>query len=191
MSDANVGETIPSADQIASPEKPHVTKELVVQLSMKYYGINATFTLELDSYGDRNFYIKGSKKDGNKETENNEFVLKILNSVDSANANCIRAQNQCMLFLKERGISCSFPIPSNTGKYIVFVKDSNDFQEKTYAVRMLNFLPGQLLKDALKMKSLSTPQLLYNYGQFVAQLDKELKVRCACFTFKASDRCFI
>jgi len=59
---------------------------------------------ELVSYDDRNFYMKGTlphHENGLQTSEICEFVLKILNHVDSENISFVNAQNEVMLHLKE------------------------------------------------------------------------------------------
>ena len=61
---------------------------------------------ELDGYDDRNFYLRGSL---NRESNNidtpacKEYVLKIVNGMDSNHEGLIQTQCDVMLFLQARG----------------------------------------------------------------------------------------
>ncbi|KAJ7384578.1 hypothetical protein OS493_021209 [Desmophyllum pertusum] len=70
---------------------------------------------ELDSYDDRNFFMRGSLMGGKKEmgvSGCKEYVLKIANHMDSNHECLIEVQGDVMVFLQARDYNCSTPVPS-------------------------------------------------------------------------------
>jgi Ser/Thr protein kinase RdoA (MazF antagonist) len=164
------------------PERPLVSKELALSLVQKYFDLEVVEVKELDSYQDRNFYLKTIQK--HEDHENIEFVLKILNYVDSAIEGMVEAQSAAMLFLKDKGLVCPVPVLTSSGSRIVYRDcsklDSSQIDDsrigavsnKLSAIRLLRYVPGELLKDV----SVLTPDLLFDLGQYIGKLDEILKV---------------
>ena len=135
---------------------------------------------ELVSYDDRNFYMKGTLPDhenGLQTSEICEFVLKILNHVDSENISFVNAQNEVMLHLKEQGFTCQVPLRTLNGQFAAMccltshAASEGNPKARVNAVRLLSFVPGKLFKDVP-----CTPELLFNLGCYVAKMNKALQV---------------
>ena len=168
--------------------RPCVDKKEAVRLAGIFYGLcisDISQVKEFVSYDDRNFYMKGTlPNQSNSSDEGEEFVLKILNHVDSENISFVNAQNEVMLHLKEHGFICPVPIMALNGDYAIQYKTSysetSGAEDKakgertpvrTYAVRLLRFVPGMLLRDVR-----CTSYLLFSLGCYIAKMNKALKV---------------
>ena len=182
--------------------RPNVDKMKAVTLTSLLFGLHVTDSSQVKefvSYDDRNFYLKGSLPGNVKESgrgnhhdqqqmNEGEFVLKILNHVDSENIPYVNAQNEIMLHLKACGFVCPVPMRSLNGEFTVQCEvESSNFgyeedQKQTFnqqghpvrrvcAVRLLSFVPGKLLKDVN-----CTPDLLFNLGCYAAKMNKALQV---------------
>ena len=114
------------------PRRPHVTEKQAVVMATRLFNLNIAdhFSVkELDSYEDRNFYLRGSLN----ETQNNlasfagnEYVLKIANHIDSNHEHLMQTQCDVMSFLQARGHKCSSPVPSIFGTSFVMCKIPSD-----------------------------------------------------------------
>ena len=172
--------------------RPCVDKEKAVKLASLLYGLDvsdASQVKEFVSYDDRNFYIKGTLPNhsnhcnGEPQTSEGEFVLKILNHVDSENISFANAQNEVLLHLNANGFACPVPARALNGEYTMQCKlDSPETcasEEQTkeqevsrvYAVRLLTFVPGILLKDIC-----CTSEILFSLGCYIGKMNKALQV---------------
>ena len=179
--------------------RPSVDKTKAVRLASLLFGLrvnDSSQVKEFVSYDDRNFYLEGALPNNVNECGNlhrpqmneGEFVLKILNHVDSENIPSVNAQNEIMLHLKARGFVCPVPMRSLNGEFTVeWEVESSNFgyeedqkpmlnqQElpvgRVCAVRLLSFVAGKLLKDVS-----CTLDLLFNLGCYVAKMNKALQV---------------
>ena len=176
--------------------RPYVDKQGAVSLAHSLFGLrisDLSKVKEFISYDDRNFYLKGvlpsqEGKEGNSSED--EFVLKILNHVDSQNISYINAQNVLLLYLKEHGFVCPVPMKSLSGEltmecqlssYGLSGSEENAKEQglppRINAVRLLSYVPGKLLKDVR-----CTKDLLFNLGRYTAKTNKVLKVRSVSYT---------
>lgn len=92
---------------------------------------------ELDSYDDRNFFMRGSLMGDEKETGESvckEYVLKIVNHMDSNHKCLIQAQCDAMLFLQARGYKCPTPVSSIFNTYLVKCKIPRETQRCNVAL---------------------------------------------------------
>lgn len=168
--------------------RPSVDTQGAIQLACSLYGLRISDPLlvkEFVSYDDRNFYMKGTlpehTNDGERlQNSEDEFVLKILNHVDSANISSVNAQNEAMLYLKEQGFSCQVPARAVNGEYTTMCcltssdgghEGKENLPARVNAIRLLSFVPGKLIKDVP-----CTPRLLFNLGRYVAEMNKALQV---------------
>ncbi|XP_067051862.1 hydroxylysine kinase-like [Acropora muricata] len=166
-------------------KRPIVDKDEATELASLLFGLRVSDQLqvrEFDSYDDRNYYMKGTlthrpaneNTDGALLQENeDEFVLKILNNLDSQNLPYVNAQNEMMLYLNARGFNCPVPMQSLKGPYTLLYK-SKSSEEKMgnkevsygeHAVRLLSFVPGRLIKDVS-----CTTDLLFDLGTYVSKI---------------------
>ena len=162
--------------------RPVVDIQKAIGLACSLYGLSISdpsLVKEFVSFDDRNFYMKGTLPDPENglQTSECEFVLKIMNHVDSENISFINAQNEVMLYLKKQGFTCQVPLRALNGKYAktcrltADVTSEGNEKARVNAVRLLNFIPGKLFKDVP-----STPELLFNLGCYVAKMNKALQV---------------
>ena len=112
--------------------RPHVTENQAVVMATRLFNLNITdhsSVKELDSYEDRNFYLRGSLNEESKKLASsggNEYVLKISNHTDSNHEHLIQTQCDVMSFLQARGYKCSSPVPSIFGTSFVMCKIPRD-----------------------------------------------------------------
>ena len=176
--------------------RPSVDTAGAVRLASSLYGLNISdpsLVREFVSYDDRNFYMKGTLPhvhhvhgndgEGLLRKSEDEFVLKILNHVDSENISSVQGQNEALLFLKEMGFACPVPSRALNGEYTIKCslnpvevgntrKDEEDEQsDRVFAVRLLSFVPGKLLRDVP-----CTAEVLFSLGRYTAKMNKALQV---------------
>ena len=181
-----------NGEPLLTLRRPCVDKEKAVRLASLLYGLDvsdASQVKEFVSYDDRNFYIKGTlpnhsnQCNGEPQTSEGEFVLKILNHVDSENISFANAQNEVLLHLNANGFACPVPARALNGEYTMqckldspetcVSKEQTKEQEvsRVYAVRLLTFVPGILLKDIC-----CTSEILFSLGCYIGKMNKALQV---------------
>ena len=149
--------------------RPIIDHEGVKLLVERLYGISVLELTELNGYDDKNYKIIEDPNVKNPLITNHcphGYVLKIMNSMDSENVTVVEAQNEIMNFLATRSVTCPKPIRNVFGH----LHSVENIGGKKHAVRLLEYVPGELLKDVPK----SEP-LLYQLGEFVANLDNKLQ----------------
>ncbi|XP_068755630.1 hydroxylysine kinase-like [Montipora capricornis] len=174
--------------------RPTINKKEAVKLASTLFGLRVSDPSEVkefDSFDDRNFYMKGTFTNHSSEfseetpqlAKEDEFVLKILNHLDSEDLANVNAQNEIMIHLKAHGFDCPIPIQSVDSAYTVVctLKSSGNHDEmekmknegapsRVHAVRLLRFVPGKLLKDVS-----CTFNLLFDLGRYVARMHEALQ----------------
>lgn len=161
--------------------RPVVDTQKAIGLACSLYGLSIsdpTLVKEFVSYDDRNFYMKGTLPDHENELQTSEceFVLKILNHVDSGNISFVNAQNEVMLYLKKQGFTCQVPLRALNNEFAAICCLTSDaasegnHKARVNALRLLSFVPGKLFKDVP-----CTPGLLFNLGCYVAKMNKALQ----------------
>lgn len=149
--------------------KPIITHEEVKLLVERLYGISVLELEELNGYDDKNYKIIEDPNVKNPLITNHStegYVLKIMNSMDSQNLSVVEAQNEIMNFITARSITCPRPIRNIFG-HLYSIERLGD---RSHAVRLLEYVPGTLLKDVQ-----ASDALLYQLGEFVANLDNKLQ----------------
>lgn len=142
--------------------KPNFSLAQATDVLRRLYGLTTSEVRPLPSYDDQNFYVLSSN--------NNEYVLKILNSGDSKNPSLIEVQTYAMTYLQENGIPAQTAIPAVTGQLMNLEELDCGFGCQKYLVRLLTYLPGTPI-----CKVPLTPQLLYETGKMAAKMDKVLQ----------------
>lgn len=94
------------------------------------------------------------------------YVLKIINTLDSKKEKFFDAQTQMLLYLRQQAVECPKPVMNIYGKYHKLVQ----MKQKVHLVRLLEFLPGEMLVSVPKSQN-----LFYQAGEYVALIDKSLK----------------
>lgn len=162
--------------------RPVVDIQKAIGLACSLYGLSISdpsSVKEFVSYDDRNFYLKGTLQnhENGLQTGESEFILKILNHVDSENISFVNAQNEVMLFLKKQGFTCQVPLKALNGEFAAICCLTSDnasegnHKARVNAVRLLSFVPGKLFKYVP-----CTPELLFNLGCYVAKMNRTLEV---------------
>ena len=122
------------------PSRPPVTANQAVTMATKLFNLHiedTTTVKELNSYDDRNFFMRGSLMRGEKKMEDSgckEYILKTTNHVDSNHEGLIEVQCNTMLFLQSRGYHCPVPVSSILDTYIVKCKIPRGTQPKCAAL---------------------------------------------------------
>ena len=153
--------------------KPAVTKENVIRIMEKLYGLNVSKITELNAYDDINYHVICNQTNFNNpyitEVSKDGYVLKIINSLDSKKTTMIEAQTELLLFLNTKGISCPLPVKCISGSYFSSENLQPSFEEKN-VVRLLIYRSGEILA-----KVPTSNELMLNVGKYVATLDKTLQ----------------
>ena len=151
--------------------RPPGSKQIASDLLEKLYGLKTISVTELNAYDDRNYRVICQELKGNPAAATGEYdyVLKIINSLDSRKGGVIDAQNEMLMFLNQRDIKCPLPVRNLNGTYYSLEKLGGDGTTESYAVRLLVYRPGELLHRVP-----ITGGLLRNVGRFTAKLGKVL-----------------
>lgn len=88
--------------------KPNLNHSQVMEIIKRLYGLTVSIIRSLPGYDDQNFYVAPS--------EGGEYVLKVMNSVDSHNITVIELQTHSMNFLHQRGLPAQIALPTLTGQ---------------------------------------------------------------------------
>ncbi|XP_073960965.1 hydroxylysine kinase-like isoform X1 [Choristoneura fumiferana] len=149
--------------------KPLISHEEVKLLAERLYGISVLELTELNGYDDKNYKIIEDPNMKNPLITHHSphgYVLKIMNSMDSQNKGIVEAQNEIMNLLNTRNVTCPKPVRNVYGHFY----SVETLSGKQHAVRLLEFVPGALLKDVPRSEA-----LMYQLGEFVANLDNKLQ----------------
>lgn len=161
-------------------QKPFANEEQAVALINSLWEFQVVDIKSLDSYDDRNFYIKANTTNGEEE-----FCLKLHNGVESANEVVIDGQNQIILCLAKQGVTVPAPVLSRNGRYTEYtvlpLRVPTDGQsECRHAVRVLSWVrPGTLMHDVP-----ISHELLIKAGAFVGSVSRCL----VTYEHKAAER---
>jgi len=157
--------------------KPSVSSEQAKALLLQWYGLDTVSIKPLVSYDDLNFHVKvtASTTVPNPHLNNVEpcgYILKVLNSMDSALPEVTDAQNAMMSYLGAAGYRCPVPVPNVRGETIcaVSLPDALNNAGKTHLVRLLRFVSGSMLA-AVPL----TPPLCRAMGAFLAGMQRQLQ----------------
>ncbi|XP_069758943.1 hydroxylysine kinase-like [Narcine bancroftii] len=153
----------------AASIKPSVSEAQVVELVGRLYGLKVSKVQPLPSYMDQNFHVLVSETQASGDPSES-YVLKVLNTVDSQDADMVEVQTQVMMLLNRKGFPSPTPIPTIDGKIMSLETISCGQEFKKHMVRLFTYLPGTPLQ-----KIPANPQILYKVGQTLAQINKALK----------------
>ncbi|KAB0799254.1 hypothetical protein PPYR_07134 [Photinus pyralis] len=140
-----------------------VTIGEIYEILKNLYGIVPKSLIELNGYDDKNYKVVVHNPNSNND---DQYVLKLMNSWDSQNVALVEGQNSIMLFLNSNGITCPKPVMNVNGKYYSIER----FISGKHCVRLLEYVPGNILKEISP-----GPALYYQIGVYVAELDCLLK----------------
>ena len=182
--------------------RPCVSHAFAGKLAKEFYSIEKIAEIkELDSFCDRNFYIRGKPKPKTEPyltkadqpvtvLDDREYVLKILNSDDSKHGDLVDAENEAMRYLRGRDFPCALVYPvSGSSETKLYARvplardlddeideDDNRRMEKTEEciVRLVSFLPGETAESLGRISQ----ENLFCIGQFVGRLSRAFQVKC-------------
>ncbi|XP_060063945.1 hydroxylysine kinase-like [Ylistrum balloti] len=161
--------------------KPVIPEGAVEDLVRKVYGLDVKSCKELNSYDDRNYHVTVHDSSNNThipEVWKDGYILKILNSMDSKRPVIVEAQNSLLSHLRKQNMSVPENVLTLSGESMslqkVFVekevKEPDSALYGTYIVRMLKYIPGDIL-----FSKPCTPGLLYNVGRFIGKFSNATK----------------
>eukprot|EP00164_Ancoracysta_twista_P006110 GFYU01008440.1.p1 GENE.GFYU01008440.1~~GFYU01008440.1.p1 ORF type:complete len:370 (-),score=98.15 GFYU01008440.1:681-1790(-) len=169
-----------SADEARrKEEKPNLPDVSVVLAFVKEkYGldVDTASVKEMDSYDDRNYYVKGYlRRGGDADVPLSEFTIKVHNGVESVLPKFIEAQNQLLQRLESSGVTCPVPLASLASEsefttYLPLPLRNDSSVIRAHAVRVLTFVKGHLMNDVLPCSM----ELYEKVGAFVGRMDKGL-----------------
>ncbi|XP_023699949.2 hydroxylysine kinase [Paramormyrops kingsleyae] len=142
--------------------KPNLTQSQAEELLGRVFGLTVTQMKSLPSYDDQNFHIRVS--------EGSEYVLKVMNSVDSKNSTLLELQTHAMSFLRQHGLPVPTAVPTLDGQLLSLEAIDTGSGSEVYLVRLLTYLSGTTLA-----KVPSSPQILYQVGKMAAKMDEILQ----------------
>ncbi len=118
---------------------------------------------DLESYDDRNFYIKSD--------HGAEYVLKVHNGVDSGKVPFVESQIHALFRLSFHGIQCNQPVRTLLGQDLTYTNlVLKNGETCRHIVRLLRYVPGKLMCDVPH-----SAQLLTSLGCFVGKIDTILE----------------
>ncbi|KAI4467235.1 hypothetical protein MML48_2g00006765 [Holotrichia oblita] len=145
--------------------RPQLTMDQAKQLVTKYYGFECESISELDGYDDKNFKV--AVRGNHEQDKNEQYVLKILNSLDSRTVDFIEGQNELLLYLFNKNITCPVPQPTITKSYYTIVQ----LESGKHIVRLMNYITGVTLLTASNLPDYIFSQI----GTFTSNLDNVMK----------------
>ncbi|KAH7699195.1 Aminoglycoside phosphotransferase [Aphelenchoides avenae] len=130
-------------------QAPLVPELRLREIVLERYGITEANFTPLTGYDDLNFkldqcQINDSKNPALAKRQNESFVLKISNPVESRNLTLMDAQNDLMKHLTDNGIPCPQALPQVDGRMWSLVALT---EKVTLPVRLFTFLPGKRLEE--------------------------------------------
>jgi hydroxylysine kinase len=175
---------------------PKLLENTVKQLVEEHFGIivKENSVKEIESYDDRNYYIKGYKKglsvtDGGSshEEEAQKYLFKVHNGVESKREAQIDAQNSIMIYLRDQNIQCPVPQVNTGGTTIAYVdlnisstpenNDGNKSRKITrkHAIRLLSWVEGETLNSSnvTLSKLISVGEYLGRLRELLANFDHD------------------
>ncbi|XP_034329776.2 hydroxylysine kinase [Magallana gigas] len=164
-----VGETI----------KPFVPMKHIPHLVKSLYGLNVESCKELDSYDDKNYHVIVTGQSENpyiKHPEEDGYVLKILNKMQSKNPLFVEAQHALINHVAKNGISVPHIVKNLKGENMSLEKiyHSENITDSTpfdfYIVRLLTYIPGETF-----FNKPVHPKSLYNIGKVLGKFHNAME----------------
>lgn len=160
--------------------KPQLNSEDAKKLILDIYGLEVVKIKELNSYDDKNFYIKVSPQHNNQHlasVSEDGYVFKVTNSLDSHNPALFEAQNLFLEHLHKKGFNTPQPV-ADVNKETLSIHDMSTFKTEEWKenndtdanaskhlVRLLTFVPGSICYN-----NTYTKEMLYSLGEYLAKL---------------------
>lgn len=179
---------------VAAGRPPSLSNHETSAILTKHFNFKAVIDVSIKafpSYRDRNYFFQGDYID----ESTNAFVFKLSNPL-STSLDVMEGVNQVMKHLNSRSLLSPYPLSSQTGRDVFQLSgaelkdvnseenimsaerkkdgDSEEDNVMKYPVYVLSFIPGQIF-DHVEKKHI-TPALLYEVGELLGKIDKELMV---------------
>ena len=155
-------------------EKPQCSADAVVEFVRANFvlpcggEIDASTAKELNSYDDRNFYVRTDA--------GVEYTLKVHNGVESQNKPLLDAQSAMMRHLTASGVTCPCPVPTVDGKDVASVnlplRPGAKDARRDHAVRVLTWVKGSIADDC---RDAHTPAFMRELGVFLGKMVRALE----------------
>ncbi|XP_066565189.1 hydroxylysine kinase isoform X2 [Amia ocellicauda] len=142
--------------------KPCLSETQASELVGRVFGLHVDRIHPLPSYDDQNFHVVVSG--------GGEYVLKIMNSMDSRDPEMLDVQTHAMMFLREKGLPTPTVLPTLQGETMSLQAIDCGSDCKQYIVRLLTYIPGTPLA-----KIPTSSQSLFEVGRMAATIDKVLQ----------------
>lgn len=163
---------------IAGGRPPSLTTEEASRVITKHFNFKKVYDVSIKafpSYRDRNYFFEGECVD----EPTKEFVFKLSNPL-STSVDVMEGVNEVMKHLHSKSMLTPYPLCSRRGKDLVQLTntqlkkedDTVDKNSMKYPVYVLSYIPGKIF-DEVNKKHL-TPALLYEVGELLGKMDKEL-----------------
>ncbi|XP_038073828.1 uncharacterized protein LOC119741939 [Patiria miniata] len=161
---------------------PTLSSKDVKRLLQKLYSVQTQDVRnirEFIAYDDQNFYVLLGGGDSATRVGGQEFVLKVINSEDSADRVAFDMQVAVLRFLTDKGFCCATPVANVQGGFLSLEKmymnsrggDCDDQKRCGYfLVFLLTFISGQTISKVSPVPE----QLCYDVGVKMAQMDRLL-----------------
>ncbi|XP_071803392.1 hydroxylysine kinase-like [Asterias amurensis] len=158
--------------------KPFLTPDDVTSLLSRLFGLRACRVDEFNSYDDRIYHV--TTVPGQGIGEQREFMLKVLNSVFTAEG-AVETQTDILDFLQSfPELRCQCPVANLSGQFVSFESIQNDYLNgerigriaAPTAVRLFSFLPGKPLLKLAPIPPVSFLKLGEHLGGLQIALQK-------------------
>ncbi|KAG8197624.1 hypothetical protein JTE90_001555 [Oedothorax gibbosus] len=160
--------------------KPHVSKELAIELASRLYGFEVTEIKPLNSFSDQNFLIKVSKHHQNphiEEISDEGYVLKIINTYKSKMENHFESVHAGIIHLFKKGLRVPLPIKNLEGKTWTLERVPLQEKEERKAnkdmkcgIHLLTYIPGVPMATFK-----NTADNFFEWGKLLAEFHSALE----------------
>jgi len=153
--------------------KAGISTEQVIDLVSKYYGLQVTSIRELNGYDDKNFFIQANcSSNPHISTINQDgYIFKILNKLDSKDPDLVESQNRMMTYLGSRGFRTPTPLSNLQGKlYTIYALPAQrEKKDECHILRVLTYQRGKILNAFLPNE-----QLYYQVGIVLSKMHQSM-----------------
>ena len=136
--------------------RPSLDKHQAAVMAARLFNLHVTdpsSVKELHGYDDRNFYMRGFLVGG---PGCQEYVLKVVNNIESSHECLMQVQCNAMSFLKARGYNCSTPVQSIFKTHFVKCKIPRKYPPGTISLET-HRVPMGTDKDSVALKTVGVP----------------------------------
>ncbi|XP_059148682.1 hydroxylysine kinase-like [Physella acuta] len=166
--------TGPGFSGMASIFRSTLSADDIPALVYRLYRLKVRVIKELSSYDDQNFLVEevdeGEDCSGGKCPDRVQFVVKVLNSLDSRKPSVIEQQTRLIEYVRQAGYPTPGPLMNGGGQYQQLVDLSTTrSKHETFIVRLFEYIPGVTLAQVRL-----TLKLCYQLGVYAGWMDQVL-----------------